>query len=243
MPKFEIANYNILEHHAKAEMGELKGKEKPPFKCDALIVLGGNIIDRNGSGSYSTTSYDPDEGEIKKSFSAQGRVIAAALLYHLGVSNCIIVSTGKTEPDNPNAPTEATVMKSELLRYGVSEKDIVLEDVSTTTKENAEALTEMFADKRLEKYTSVGIITSSWHIRRTAEFFKLAGFRPQRKYISSDTIIARYLPQFKEEIAQIYRTDTMRDRITRESSGVQALRTGAYQSNPLGDQRLVSKRI
>jgi len=37
------------------------------------------------------------------------------------VSACLILSTGKTDPEDEGAPSEALVMKAELLAYDVPE--------------------------------------------------------------------------------------------------------------------------
>jgi hypothetical protein len=50
---------------------------------------------------------------MEKGVGARGRVVTAAIFYHLGMASHFIVSTGKTHPA-PDAPTEAAVMKAEL---------------------------------------------------------------------------------------------------------------------------------
>ncbi len=51
----------------------------------------------------------------EKKFGAQGRVITTAFLYHRRVCDCIILSTGETDPEDQGAPIEAAVMKGELM--------------------------------------------------------------------------------------------------------------------------------
>src|SRR5256884_3267168 len=137
-----IENPALLAHHAQAYIRKktTEGTMKPPFTCEVVVVLGGNIV--KSGDRYITTSY---ERGTKKSFGAQGRVIASAFLYHLGVSDCLILSTGKTDPEDPNAPTEAMVMKEELLAYGVPESCIHLEEGSKTTEENARELARLLS--------------------------------------------------------------------------------------------------
>ncbi len=86
----------------------------------------------------------PYTSGAKKSFGAQGRVLTATLLYHLGVSDCLLLSTGKTDPEDPDAPSEASVMKDELMAYGVPATCIHLEEGSKTTEENARELAKLF---------------------------------------------------------------------------------------------------
>jgi uncharacterized SAM-binding protein YcdF (DUF218 family) len=211
----------------------IKGRFNAPFTCDALIVLGGNIV--KSGDCYITTSY---EKGTKKSFGAQGRISAAALLYHLGVSDCLILSTGKTDPEDIDAPTEASVMKAELLAFGVPETCLHLEERSRTTQENARELAKLFTMEPFRQKRIIGVITSSWHIRRTDVFLKREGFHADNrkiKYISSDTMVSRYIPALRDDMHLIYQRPEMKDRIQDERNGYAALKNGTYQSRQLGE--------
>src|SRR6266581_5915494 len=140
METLKLENPALLAQHAQDYIHHLitEEKRKPPFRCDVVVVLGGNIV-KNAAG-YLTTPYTKG---TKKSFGAQGRVITAAFLYHQGVCDCIILSTGKTDPEDQDAPTEAAVMKAELMAYDVPEASIYLEEGSRTTEENARELAQL----------------------------------------------------------------------------------------------------
>lgn len=206
---------------------------KPPFTCEVLVVLGGNIV--KSGDHYITTPYDKG---IKKSFGAQGRVITAAFLYHLGVSDRLILSTGKTDPEDESAPSEASVMKAELMTFGVPETCIYLEEQSQTTQENARELVKLFTTETFKEKRTIGVITSSWHVRRTAAFLKREGFHAEGrniKFISSDTMISRYLPACRDDIHRLYHRQEMKDRIHDERNGYHALQNGTYRSRKLGE--------
>ena len=235
MMKLKIESSALLAQHAQEYIHQLtlEGRGNPPFTCEALIVLGGNIV-KSGE-RYSTTPY---EKGTKKSFGAQGRVITAALLYHLGVSDCLLLSTGKTDPEDKDAPSEASVMEAELLVYGVPQTCLHLEERSRTTEENAREVVKLFTTEPFQAKKTIGVITSSWHIRRTAAFLKREGFHVadrKIKYISSDTMISRYLPAFREEMHLLYHRPEMRDRIRDECDGYTALQNGTYRSRKLGE--------
>jgi uncharacterized SAM-binding protein YcdF (DUF218 family) len=235
MTKLKIENPAILAHHALEYIHytRTQGPLKPPFTCEVVVILGGNIV--QSGDRYITTPY---EKGMKKSFGAQGRVIAAALLYHLGVSDSLILSTGKTDPEDPDAPSEASVMKAELLAYGVPETCIRLEENSKTTEENTRELVKLFTTEQFKEKRTIGVITSSWHIRRTDAFLEKEGFHAggrKIKYISSDTMISRYLPEFREDINLLYQRQDVKDRIQDERSGYNALKNGTYQSRKLGE--------
>jgi uncharacterized SAM-binding protein YcdF (DUF218 family) len=235
MTKLKIENPAILAHlaleyiHHKSTQGIMK----PPFTCEVVVILGGNIV--KSGDRYITTPY---EKGTKKSCGAQGRVITAAFLYHSGVSECLILSTGKTDPEDQGAPSEASVMEAELLAFGVPGTCIHLEENSQTTEENARELVKLFTAEQFKGKRTIGVITSSWHIRRTDAFLKREGFHAEGrkiKYISSDTMIRRYLPEFRDDIHLLYRRQDMRDRIQHERDGYNALKNGTYTSRKLGE--------
>jgi len=222
-----------LTRHYILHLHTIKGAYEPPFTCEALIVLGGNIV--KSGDRYITTSYE--EG-TKKSFGAQGRISAAALLYHLGVSDCLILSTGKTDPEDADAPSEASVMKAELLAFAVPETCLHLEERSRTTQENARELARLFTTEPFRQKRIIGVVTSSWHIRRTDAFLKREGFHAgdrKIKYISSDTMVSRYLPAFRDEMHLIYHRPEMKNRIQDERNGYAALKNGTYRARQLGE--------
>lgn len=241
MTKLSIENPTFLARRAQAYIAQIctDGTRKPPFLCEVIIVLGGNII-KSGE-RYITTPY---ETGTKKSFGAQGRVISAALLYHLGASDCLLLSTGKTDPEDPDAPSEASVMKRELIAYGVPATCIHLEEGSKTTEENARELAKLFDSEPFREKKTIGVVTSSWHIRRTDAFLKKEGLKGQGKtikYISSDTILCRYLSEFNDDMYALYHSQEMRERIQDERAGCDALKNGTYTSRALGE--ICSKRL
>lgn len=231
----KIENSVLLAQYAQAYIRQktTEGTIKPPFTCEAVVVLGGNIV--KYGDRYITTPY---EKGTKKSFGAQGRVITSAFLYHLGVSDCLILSTGKTDPEDEGAPSEASVMKAELMAFGVPETHIHLEEQSQTTEENARELVKLFTTETFKEKRTIGVITSSWHIRRTSAFLKKEGFHAEGrkiKFISCDTMISRYLPELRDDIHRLYHRQEMKDRIHDELDGYNALKNGTYRSRKLGE--------
>jgi len=235
MARLKLENPALLAQHAQDYLHHLAAEMKgnSPFACDVVVVLGGNIV-KSGVG-YITTSYSK---ATKKSFGAQGRVITAAFLYHQGVCDCIILSTGKTDPEDQGAPTEAAVMKAELMTYGVPETCIYLEEGSRTTEENARELAKLLSAESFKEKKTIGVVTSSWHIRRTDAFLTREGVKREGrtiKYISSDTMLCRYLPEFREDMYMLYRRQEMKERIRDEHNGYNALKNGIYQSRTIGE--------
>ena len=235
MTLLKLENPALLAQHTQDSIHRLiaEGKRTLPFTCDIVVVLGGNIV--KSAVGYITTPYTKG---TKKSFGAQGRVITAAFLYHQGVCDCIILSTGKTDPEDHGAPTEAAVMKAEMMAYGVPETCIYLEEGSRTTEENARELAKLLSTESFQGKKTIGVVTSSWHIRRTDAFLKREGVKREGrtiKYISSDTMLCRYLPEFREDMYTLYHRQEMKKRIQDELNGYNALNNGIYQSRTLGE--------
>lgn len=156
----------------------------------------------------------------------------------------MILSTGKTDPEDQDAPTEAAVMKAELMAFGVPETCICLEEGSRTTEENARELAKLLSTESFQEKKTIGVVTSSWHIRRTDAFLKREGLKREGrtiKYFSSDTVLCRYLPEFRENMYMLYHRQEMKKRIQDEHNGYHALKSGTYQSRTLGE--IAVKRV
>ena len=121
------------------------------------ILLGGlSKFDRNGLG-YFTISCD--------------RFIATVQLYHQGYIKKIIISGGSAAI-LIKEPIEADFLKSQLIRSGVSENDIITDRNSRSTFENA-----ICSKKIIDSLHLSGpfvLITSAFHMPRALKVFKKA---------------------------------------------------------------------
>lgn len=122
---------------------------------------------------------------------------------------------GKTHP-NPDAPTEAAIMKAELIDYGVPENCITTEDKSLNTLENAIAVPKILRTDKFERDREIALISSSWNLRRSLAFFDAQGLTAEGRYItliSSDKIMYEILPEFRQLIVELYNSPRMESRI------------------------------
>ena len=95
------------------------------------------------------------------------RTAEAVALYKQGWSDTLIFSGAAQDK---TGPSNAAVMRQSAIEAGVSEADILIEELSETTKENAARTEELIADRNIE---SVILVTSSYHQRRAGlEFAK-----------------------------------------------------------------------
>ena len=90
-------------------------------------------------------------------------------MYKQGKANKFIVSTGQTVtlpgknvPD-PKAPSESSVMKDEMIRYGIPEEDIILEEKSNSTLTNAIESAKIIREMDFKR---IGLLTSFWHLKK-----------------------------------------------------------------------------
>ncbi|TAG14466.1 MAG: YdcF family protein [Sphingobacteriia bacterium] len=125
----------------------------------AGILLGGmSMFDRFDTGYFGNTS---------------DRFIQTTNLYHSGVIKKILISGG-TGSLIHDEPAEAHFLLKELLRNGVKQEDIIVEERARNTHENA-VFSKALLDSLLLKPPYI-IITSSTHMPRSIRVFKKAGF-------------------------------------------------------------------
>jgi uncharacterized SAM-binding protein YcdF (DUF218 family) len=140
-------------------LGSLKELESSgPF--DAIVVLGGSVSPRS-----STVEHLELNGSVE-------RLVAAARLQRAGIAPKVLFTGGSgdiADQTKKEAPFAAAMLK--LL--GVSETSLILESESRNTYENAtlsKPLLDAVGAKR------VVLVTSAWHMRRSAAIFRKAGY-------------------------------------------------------------------
>ena len=140
----------------RGDAGELAAAG--PF--DAIVVLGGST---NPKASIA--------GHIELN-GAMERLTAAALLYRAKVAPTILFTGGSGDIahlDKKEAP-----LATELLELmGVPSDSIVLEAESRNTHENATLSRPLLASMGASRLV---LVTSAWHMRRSAAIFRKAGY-------------------------------------------------------------------
>jgi uncharacterized SAM-binding protein YcdF (DUF218 family) len=129
----------------------------PPDKTyEAGIVLGGlSSFDKHGNGFLN---------------SAANRLTETCILYHTGKIKKIIVSGGAVYSDRPK---EAPFLFRKLTELGVPARDIIIEQQSRTTFENA-----TYTKRIVDSINIPGpfvLVTSAMHLPRSERVFAKAG--------------------------------------------------------------------
>ena len=119
------------------------------------------------------------------------RILHASRLYKAGVAPKIIVSGGRADPDR-NVLSEAQYMSQLLVELGVPQSDIVLEERSRTTRENAQYTAKLVSKP---DSTHIVLVTSALHMPRAHSMFSDAPFASVTP-ASADI----YIPERKESL-------------------------------------------
>jgi uncharacterized SAM-binding protein YcdF (DUF218 family) len=128
-----------------------------PVKADAIVVLGGGARDL----SWVPAGPEPSEGSLERLVCA----VQLARKNHLP----LVVTGGSGEPA-PGTVREADAMADTAIRLGFPAQDIVIENRSRNTWENAEAVQKLLPGK------TIVLVTSSFHMWRSVGMFKKQGF-------------------------------------------------------------------
>lgn len=133
-----------------------KAAKKPEREADYLIVLGAKV---NGT--------KPSHILYKR--------IEKAYEYLEGHPDCkVIVSGGKGEDEGIS---EAEAMRNGLLERGIEENRIILEDTSTSTKENLDNSKAILEELGVDvSQTNILVVTTNFHVFRALGIAKKAGF-------------------------------------------------------------------
>lgn len=125
-----------------------------------IVVLGGGVVDMNNTETLHTMSYS--------------RIVKAYQLYNEYKKNnqsCKILISGKGRGHK----SEAELFSENFKRMGVPDSDMIKEDKSMNTYENAK-----YSSKIVKQMapSSVYLVTSGFHMKRSVSLFQTFGIHP-----------------------------------------------------------------
>jgi uncharacterized SAM-binding protein YcdF (DUF218 family) len=126
----------------------------------AIVVLSGGMRVYDAAGRFAEPGSD-----------TALRCIHAAALYHRGPPRPMIVSGGRVDPHAPG-PTLARVMYDLLLQLGVRRADLIVEEESATTYENARCSQKLLRARGIGR---IVLVTDACHMRRAESCFRALG--------------------------------------------------------------------
>ncbi|MFA6099005.1 MAG: YdcF family protein [Patescibacteria group bacterium] len=124
--------------------------EEAPVKSDVIIVLGGGIV--------------PDLKILP--WAVQERMNEADRLFKAGYAKNVIVTGGIVKGQNY---TESQFMKAYAVDHGISSSDIIEENRSTSTYENAKNSQAIMKQKG---WSTALVVTSDYHLPRACDTFR-----------------------------------------------------------------------
>ncbi len=132
-----------------------KSKQKINFTPDFLLILGCRV----------------KKDEVSKTL--QSRVDAAAEFLKENENVIAFCCGGIVQPKQ--IKSEAAVMKDELVRQGIDQNRLILEDKSKTTQQNFLNAKGLLAEYALTKPPKLAFLSSDFHIFRAELIAKRAG--------------------------------------------------------------------
>jgi uncharacterized SAM-binding protein YcdF (DUF218 family) len=149
----------VVSHFA---IGSLEWHYPPlsrrPKEAEAIVVLGGSIRPTDGARSR----YEPTTDTLY-------RCLKAVELYRQGSPCPVVVCGGQLDPEGPAI---ATVMAGFLREQGISRQDLLIDDTSRNTFENAVEGSRLLAENGLGK---VILVTDATHLYRAQKCFQKQG--------------------------------------------------------------------
>lgn len=125
-----------------------------------IVVLGGGVVNINNIEKLHTTSYS--------------RIVTAYELYYQYKKNnqpCKILISGKGRGHK----SEAELFSKNFKSMGIPDADIIKEDKSMNTYENAK-----YSSKLLQQIgpSAIHLVTSGFHMKRSVSMFQIFGLNP-----------------------------------------------------------------
>jgi uncharacterized SAM-binding protein YcdF (DUF218 family) len=139
---------------------------EPPRRADAIVVLGGGVIDEDSLGTATTV-----------------RLVHGLRLHHRGYAPLVILTGGN--PVDRRHP-ESEVMRRVAEELGITPDVLVLETVAERTATQGEAVARL---ARARNIRTILLVTSPEHSRRAALVFRKTGLE-----VISTPPVARKLP-------------------------------------------------
>jgi uncharacterized SAM-binding protein YcdF (DUF218 family) len=134
--------------------------EDRPTDCEAIVVL---------SGYARPPKYGQPEAELGED--TYRRCVQAAWLYRRG-KPCLVVATGGKVKGEQSEAVLARVMGEFLQRQGVDAADLLLEERSPNTYENAAMTAQLLRDRGIRR---IVLVTDAIHLWRAERCFVAQG--------------------------------------------------------------------
>lgn len=175
----------------KLLLSDLQGDTAMPYQSEfgaknAIVVLGGGASKvplRTSQELYlpGLLTYSRIEAGAKTYFSCKQ-----------AGKQCLMILSGGDQAKTVH--TEASLYKKEMLALGVKEADIILEDQSLNTFDNARNSAKIIFEKGIDPHSGVYLVTSGFHIRRSVLYFSFFYLNPRPVASDYFSVSTQWLP-------------------------------------------------
>jgi DUF218 domain len=141
-----------------------------PFSATDIVAGRRTALVILGSGSFTVEDWSGHTFSVPDPAGA-ARVLEAVRVFRLIDPALVIASGGKPHPEKLEAPSGDT-MHDALVGLGVPTARILVETLSTTTRDEAVLIAPMLRAHQIEQ---VVLVTSDVHMRRSLGTFRAAG--------------------------------------------------------------------
>ncbi|HUQ68203.1 MAG TPA: YdcF family protein [Planctomycetaceae bacterium] len=132
-----------------------------PAGVQAIVVLGGGVLQPRSADEPTR----PDASTLY-------RTLRALELYQAGPPCLIILAGGEPDPLAPGEPA-AVVMAALLKQSGVNEADLIIEDQSRNTAENAKHAVRILQERHVSD--GILVVSTATHLWRAERLFRNLG--------------------------------------------------------------------
>ena len=151
------------------------------------------------------------------------------------VAENFIESTGKPKylEEKKDAPAESEVAKAELIKRGLPQEHVFIENESKNTAQNIANVLEMARDHGWKK---ILVVSSDYHIPRIKVLYEkyLDEHQEYRdfkvEFKSAEYILVEMNPKWQRYIDQAHNLEEMQKRIQNEQKGLKDLKKDTYKS-------------
>lgn len=228
---------------------------------DAIFPLAGAIKPLKGGVKYSSPNGESALAWSNLSFEnlgEQGLVTGGKARMLAAVEAAKLFPDAMIVPNSYNRfsadePTMAAVSRQELLRRGVPDSQILLEEESFSTFTELVEMLKLAVDN---KWTRVSIITSDYHIPRTSEMMRQVAsldkiapadhqqeategidalklfkdYGGQISFVAAEDILRAVSPRYEEYLGKVKQTSLYSDTLEAEARGLAHLKSGEYHA-------------
>lgn len=186
---------------------------------EAIFIFSAGTVPTENDGERVTTY---EESDAFGTLGGYDRVEAAALL-------------AKQYPD-ALLVTDVSAYKNELCNLGVTPARVLDGDASPNTEMGVSNALEL---ARRKGWVHVCFVSSGFHIPRIKVFFEQQPTCIKALFISSESIIIKYSPDFKDYFEKVKLYPEYQKRLASEQQGIEALRQGTYKCCKSEDKKSV----